>query len=114
MSFAFRPLLAVAALALATPAFAQVGATTGSTTTVTPPAAVAPMAKSTAPAVTNDVKADTSVKTGTAAKVDTTTKTDSTAKVETKAKSSAAEPKGNTAKKVSTNTHRHVKAAKVG
>jgi hypothetical protein len=110
MSFAFRPLLAVAALALATPAFAQVGATTGSTTTVTPPAAVTPMTKSPAPAVTGGIKADTSVKTGTVAKADTTAKTDGAAK----AKSSAAESKGTTAKKVSTNTHRHVKAAKVG
>ncbi len=59
MSFVFRPLMAAAAIALATPAFAQTGtvsATTPTAPTVTAPA-TQPAAKTTADVKTPDVKA---------------------------------------------------------
>jgi hypothetical protein len=96
MSFVIRPLFAVAALALATPAFAaDIG------TTVAPTATVAPKA---------DVKASATVPTDT--KTAVTSKTDSTVKTPaaptSKEKSSAVVKKD----KVSEASHHHVKTPK--
>ena len=88
MSFVIRPLLAVAALALATPAFAQVGAPATPTTTQT--------------ATKTDVKApDTTVKTDAKTATGATEKKDKSSKVETKGK-------------VGANTHHHYKMTKKG
>jgi hypothetical protein len=87
MSFVIRPLLAVAALALATPAFAQVGTPATPTTT-------------TQTATKTDVKApDTTVKTDAKTATGATEKKDKSSKVETKGK-------------VSANTHHHDKVTK--
>ena len=95
MSLIIRPLLAVAALALATPAFAQVS------TPATP--ATAPTTQT---ATKTDVKTpDTAVKTDVKGKSDTKT---TTGAMEKKDKSSKVETKG----KVSANTHHHGKVTK--
>jgi hypothetical protein len=100
MSFVIRPLFAIAALALATPAFAQVN-TTATSAVTTPAAQTATKTDVKAPAAT--VKTDTAVKTDgkmkTEAKAGTTAKTEKSSKADTKTK-------------VSTNTHHHGKVTK--
>jgi hypothetical protein len=108
MSFVIRPLLAAAALALATPAFAQVGAPVAPTTTT----ATAPVTTAQTTAKTEVKAPDTKVKTDTAAKTGDKMKSDAkvTGTMEKKDKTSKVDTKAKT--KVSANTHHHGKVTK--
>ena len=126
MSFVIRPLFALAALAMATPAFAADIGTTPTTTTTAPTAAApvtspAPMAKTSTAVPSATVTTDTKTpvaKTDTAAKTDETVKTgDKMAKTPAtpaaKVKSSSVEKTGVEKKqKVSEATHHHAKVTK--